>query len=290
MRYGLILPNAGPCGDPRTLAQFAALAENAGWDGVFLEDYLVYQNQVGVPTYDPWVCLAAVAMGTSRVRLGTMVTPVPRRRVQKLAAECVALDHLSAGRVVLGVGLGDQTDASLTAFGDAPSAAVRGRQLDESLEALVGLWSGEAFSYMAEFVRIDHATLAPKPLQQPRIPIWVGGRYPNPRAVARAARWDGACLFKSVSAEDVTPVDWTPGDLQALRAEVGRQRSLDGYDIAIGGRERAANWDAERRLIAELAEAGATWWIEWVRHGSREEMQPAIERGPLRGSAAAPAG
>src|SRR5919197_4957018 len=130
MKHGLNLPAAGPCGDPRTLAEFAALAEASGWDGVFLEDYLVYQNQIGVPTYDPWVCLAAMATTTTRIRLGTTVTPLPRRRVQKLAAETVALDHLSAGRVVLGVGLGDQSDASMAAFGDADAPCVRAAKLD----------------------------------------------------------------------------------------------------------------------------------------------------------------
>lgn len=282
VKYGLNLPNAGACGDPRTLSEFAALAEASGWDGVFLEDYLVYQNQTGTPTYDPWVCLAAMATATRHLRLGTTVTPVPRRRVQKLAAETVALDHLSGGRVVLGVGLGDKWDASLAAFRDAASSATRARILDESLDALVGLWSGEPFSYHGSHITIDTVTLVPKPVQQPRIPIWVGGRYPNRGAVARAARWDGSCLFQSVSAEDLTPVDWTPADIRTLRSEVGKQRSSDGYDIAIGGRERKPDWDAERALINSLAEAGATWWIEWIKPGARTTMQPAIERGPLR--------
>jgi alkanesulfonate monooxygenase SsuD/methylene tetrahydromethanopterin reductase-like flavin-dependent oxidoreductase (luciferase family) len=282
MKYGLNLPNAGPCGDPRTLAEFAALAEAAGWDGVFLEDYLVYQNQTGVPTYDPWVALAAMAVRTERIRLGTTVTPVPRRRVQKLAAETVALDHLSGGRIVLGVGLGDQTDASLAAFGDAHAVAVRARLTDESLEALLGLWSGEPFSYHGSLVHIEQVTFVPKPVQQPRIPIWVGGRYPNRGAVQRAARWDGSCLFQSVSAEDLTTVDWTPQDIQTLKTEVAKQRSLDGFDIAVGGRERKPDWDAERGLIGSLAAAGATWWMEWIKPGAREVMQPTIERGPLK--------
>ncbi|HET6319298.1 MAG TPA: LLM class flavin-dependent oxidoreductase, partial [Chloroflexota bacterium] len=254
IKFGLNLPNGGACADPRTLAEFAAVAEAAGWDGVFLEDYLVYQNQAGTPTYDPWVCLAAMAMRTSRIKLGTTVTPLPRRRAQKLAAETVALDHLSSGRVILGVGLGDGGDASLDAFGDALPVAERARVLDEQLEAIVGLWSGEPFSYHGSHVQIENVTLMPKPVQRPRIPIWVGGRFPNPRAVARAARWDGSCLFKSVSADDLTPVDWTPEDLSALRSVVAQWRALDGYDIAIGGRQRAADWEADRALISQLAD------------------------------------
>ncbi len=279
MRFGLNLPNAGPCGDPRTLAEFAALAEASGYDGVFLEDYLVYQNKIGMPTYDPWVCLAAMATRTEHIKLGTTVTPVPRRRIQKLAAECVALDHLSNGRVVLGVGLGDATDASLAAFGDARPALERAAMLDEALEALDSLWSGESFSFNGQHIQIDTVTLTPKPLQQPRIPIWIGGRYPNRGAVNRALRWDGSCLFKSVSAEDLTPVDWTPEEIRDLKAQAPKPET---FDIAVGGRMRATDEDAEREYIASIAEAGATWWIEWIRPAERATMQPAIERGPLR--------
>jgi alkanesulfonate monooxygenase SsuD/methylene tetrahydromethanopterin reductase-like flavin-dependent oxidoreductase (luciferase family) len=284
VKYGLNLPNAGPCGDPRTLAEFAALAEASGWDGVFLEDYLVYQNQTGTPTYDPWVCLAAMAVRTERLRLGTTVTPVPRRRVQKLAAETVALDHLSGGRLTLGVGIGDQWDASLAAFGDARNPRFRAQLLDEALDALVGLWLGEPFSYHGGHLAIDTVTLTPKPLQQPRIPIWVGGRYPMRGPVQRAARWDGSCLWKaaSYSATEAVPLDWTPKDIQQLRVEVGKQRTLDGYDISVGGRERKPDWNTERALINSLAEAGATWWMEWIKPAARDVMQPAIARGPLR--------
>ncbi|HET6315534.1 MAG TPA: LLM class flavin-dependent oxidoreductase, partial [Chloroflexota bacterium] len=112
MHFGLNLPNGGPAADPRSLAELAQLAEASGWEGVFLEDYLVYQNKIGTPTYDPWVSLAAMAMRTERIRLGTTVTPIVRRRVAKLAAETITIDHLSRGRLTLGVGLGDQWDVS----------------------------------------------------------------------------------------------------------------------------------------------------------------------------------
>ena len=118
MRFGLNLGNGGPSADPRTMADLAELAEQSGWDGVFLEDYIVYQNKTGTPTYDPWVCLAAMAMRTQRIRLGTTVTPLPRRRVAKLAAETIALDHLSGGRLTLGVGLGDAWDVALANLGE----------------------------------------------------------------------------------------------------------------------------------------------------------------------------
>src|SRR5438270_9700615 len=133
MYYGLELPNAGPCGDARTLAELAALAEAAGWDGVFLEDYIVHWTAADVPTYDPWIALAAMALNTQQVRLGTTVTPLSRRRPWKLAREAVTLDHLSGGRLTLGVGLGDLGERGLGASGEALNNQERSALLDETL-------------------------------------------------------------------------------------------------------------------------------------------------------------
>jgi alkanesulfonate monooxygenase SsuD/methylene tetrahydromethanopterin reductase-like flavin-dependent oxidoreductase (luciferase family) len=265
MHFCLNLPNGGECADPRSLAELAVIAEDSGWDGVFLEDYLIYQNKVGIPTYDVWVTLAAMAMRTERVRLGTHVTPVARRRVPKLAAETIALDHLSGGRVTLGVGVGDAWDFSLTSFGEEPDTRRRAAMLDEGLDLLVRLWDGE---------------LPPRPVQQPRIPIWVGGRYPLRGPVQRAARWDGSCLYmaKSYAAESIEPADWTADDVRAFRTEV----PPPPFDICVGGRKRSDDPEANRALIAELEAAGATWWSEWVPPADRATMQSAIARGPLR--------
>jgi alkanesulfonate monooxygenase SsuD/methylene tetrahydromethanopterin reductase-like flavin-dependent oxidoreductase (luciferase family) len=285
MRYALNLPNGGPAADPRSMAELAALAETSGWDGVFLEDYLVYQNRVGTPTYDPWVCLAAMAMRTERIRLGTMVTPLPRRRVAKLAAEAVSLDHLSGGRLTLGIGLGDTWDVALANLGEQTGAAVRAAMVDEGLEVLVGLWSGEPFTYHGRFFHADGVRLLPRPLQTPRIPIWIGGLYPRRAAIRRAARWDGSCLFipTQYSAEKIAQRDWTPDDVTALLATLSLERpqGIEGFDVVVGGRERAADWEAERVLIKSLAEAGATWWNEWILPMDRQSMDAAIARGPL---------
>ena len=134
MRYSLNLPNGGACADARTLAELAHDAEEAGWDGVFLEDYILYQGVSGTPTFDPWVALAAMALRTNRILLGTDVTPLPRRRPWKLARETVTLDHLSNGRLVLGVGLGDSPETSFTHFGEVTDTRQRARMLDEALE------------------------------------------------------------------------------------------------------------------------------------------------------------
>lgn len=280
MKYGLSLPNGGACGDARTLAEFAQLAEAAGWDGVFLEDYIVWQSVQGTPTYDPWVALAAMALRTEHIRLGISVTPLPRRRPWKLARETVTLDHLSNGRLILGVGLGDLTDVSFTAFGEAAENRQRARMLDEALDVLVGLWSGQPFSYRGEHYQVSEVTLVPTPVQTPRIPIWVGGGWPNKGPVRRAARWDGACLFKRT--DDGSWQDMTPADVRAMKASIESQRTtLAPFDIALGG-QRGDDWEQERAWIASVAEAGATRRVEYVPPADPDAMRACVERGPLR--------
>ena len=282
MRYGFNLPNGGPSGDARTLGELAAVAEVAGWDGVFLEDYIVYQGQQGTPTYDPWVALAAMALRTEWIRLGTEVTPLTRRRPWKLAREAVTLDHLSGGRLILGGGLGDGAEVSFTHFGEVTDARQRAEMLDEALAVLVGLWSGESFRFEGTHYRVEEVTFLPRPVQTPRIPVWVGGGYPLPGPMRRAARWDGACLYRHPPA-DSTP-DMTPDDIRALVAFMESMRRPDAgaFDVVVGGRERRGDWEQERAHLRTVAEAGATWWIEWMPPSDFEAMREAIARGPLR--------
>src|SRR5579859_3999708 len=286
MLFGLNLANGGPYADPRTMADLAALAEDSGWDGVFLEDYLVYQNKTGTPTYDPWVTLAAMAMRTRRIRLGTTVTPLPRRRVEKLAAEAVTLDHLSGGRLTLGLGLGDTWDVALANLGEQTDISTRAAMLDEGLDVLVGLWSGEPFTCRGRFFQVDNVILRPRPVQTPRIPIWIGGQYPKSGPVRRAARWDGSCLFISTSyaADNTAQRDWTPEDVRAFLGRVAelRPNGAGPFDMAVGGRARGPDSDAERAALSALAEAGATWCIEWIAPTERAQAEAAIALGPLR--------
>ncbi len=280
MQYGLSLPNGGVCGDARTLAELALLAERSGWDGVFLEDYIIWQGNQDKPTCDPWVALAAMAMRTERIRLGTEVTPLARRRPWKVARETVTLDHLSNGRMILGIGLGVSSDIEFTHFGEETDTKKRARMLDEALDVLVGLWSGKPFSYRGEFYQVSEVTLLPRPVQKPRIPIWVGGGYPLKGPMRRAARWDGSCLYKHT--EDWSWQDMTPDDVRALRAFVERHRSASTpFDIALGGRRRR-NPKQDRAHIRSVAEAGATWWNEYIPPAKLEAMRKAIQRGPLR--------
>jgi alkanesulfonate monooxygenase SsuD/methylene tetrahydromethanopterin reductase-like flavin-dependent oxidoreductase (luciferase family) len=275
MRYGLTLPAAGVC-DARTLGDLAALAEASGWDGVVLEDYLVYQGRQELGTHDPWIALAAMALRTERLRIGLAVVALTRRRPWKVAREAVTLDHLSNGRLILGVGLGDVTGSDFAAFGEETDARRRAGMLDEALEVLVGLWSGEPFSYRGEHYQVDEVTFLPRPVQRPRIPIWVGGEYPLPGPTRRAARWDGSCLYK------VRAGPWTPDDVRALRGLVERERPGAPFDVALGGDPRPDDREAHRRRVAALAEAGATWWMEYVPPADLASMRAAVARGPLR--------
>jgi alkanesulfonate monooxygenase SsuD/methylene tetrahydromethanopterin reductase-like flavin-dependent oxidoreductase (luciferase family) len=281
MRYGLYLPIGGECGDPRFLVELAQEAEAAGWDGVFLEDYILYQGLPNEPTCDPWVALAGIAVRTSTLRLGTAVTPLTRRRPWKVAREAAGIDQLSDGRMILGVGLGDVgdsivTDASFTHFGEVTDRHRRAEILDESLEVITGLWSGQPFEHIGRHFSVDRVRFLPTPVQVPRIPIWVGGAYPNPGPTRRAARWDGSMLYRQ--APDNEQADMTPADVRAVRDSAGAK----AFDIAVGGHARADDWETEREWIRAVEEAGATWWGEWVPPADRDTMRNSVRRGPLR--------
>jgi alkanesulfonate monooxygenase SsuD/methylene tetrahydromethanopterin reductase-like flavin-dependent oxidoreductase (luciferase family) len=284
MQYGVNLPNGGAWGDARTLGELARLAEESGWDGVFLEEYIVWQGHQDVPTSDPWIALAAMAMQTSRVRLGTTITPLTRRRPWKVARETVTLDQLSNGRLILGIGLGDtgHDAASFGSFGEVTDAKERAKMLGEALDVLVGLWSGAPFNYAGKYYRVNQVTLLPRPVQTPRIPIWVGGGFPLKGPTQRALRWDGSCMYKQTSSDWQ---DWMPDDVRALKALANQTRGTSPpFDIVLGGRHRGDDGEKERALIRSLAEAGATWWIEYIppETGGLDAARACITRGPLR--------
>jgi alkanesulfonate monooxygenase SsuD/methylene tetrahydromethanopterin reductase-like flavin-dependent oxidoreductase (luciferase family) len=274
MRYGLALPTGGQCGDPGFLVELGMLAEESGWDGVFLEDYICFQGDPREPTCDPWTALAAMAVRTRRVRLGTMVTPISRRRPWKLAREVLAIDQLSAGRMILGVGLGDTgehvvDDVSFSSFGEVRDPRIRAEMLDEGLAVLAGLLTGEPFAFSGRHYSVDQVTFQPSSVQKPRVPIWVGGGYPLPGPTRRAQRWDGSCLYHAETH------DLLADHVRRLRTGAGDRP----FDICVGGRQRR---DGDREWLSDIAAAGATWWTEYVPAQERTEMRAAIRRGPLR--------
>ena len=158
MRFGVYLPNFGDHAEPARLVELARAAEQAGWSGFFLWDHVQRAGRRGVTgarLVDPWIALAAIAVATERLTLGPLVTPLARRRPWVVARAAVTLDHLSGGRLVLGVGLGAPPEAEFSAFGESPDPRARAEKLDESLAILAGLWRAEPFSFEGVHYRRD---------------------------------------------------------------------------------------------------------------------------------------
>ena len=281
MRFGLDLTIFGELADPALLAELAAEAEQAGWDGFFLWDHVATEHDPHVT--DPWIALTAAALRTTRIRLGPMVTPLPRRRMTKLARETVALDHLSGGRLILGVGLGANDELEFTNFGDQGDRRTRAAVLDESLDLLDLLWSGQPVDYQGQHLRVSSTPFLPRPLQQPRIPVWVAGMWPYQRPMRRAAAWDGAFPLK---AGEGFEYQLTPDELRAVIDFVTPLRQGGGpYDIVHAGL-LSGDQERDRARTQRYADAGVTWWLEHIYPGRMplEEVRRFIRLGPPRTS------
>jgi alkanesulfonate monooxygenase SsuD/methylene tetrahydromethanopterin reductase-like flavin-dependent oxidoreductase (luciferase family) len=229
--------------EPGIVAELAVRAEQRGWDGFFVWDHVAYREPV-TALADPWITLAAVATRTEQLVIGSLVTPLSRRRPHQLARETVTLDRLSGGRLVLGVGLGSDRTGEFdpARFGEVGEPRERAKLLDESLERLVAYWGGE---------------FEPRPVQEPRIPVWVASRWPNRRPLARAARWDG-----------VFPIDLPGAD--ELASYVGELPKAPGYDVVV---TNPVGTD-----LAPWVEAGATWCLTgFGPQPTRAEVERAID-------------
>lgn len=271
-----------PAGDATDAAELAVEAEAAGWDGFF-----VWEPVWGV---DAWVALTAAAMRTERIRLGTMLTPLPRRKPWDLAGQTAALDNLSGGRVILSVGLGALHEGWL-AFERETSRRTRAELLDEGLAVLTGLWAGQPFEFSGTHydVRPTEFNVPAPPVQRPRIPIWVVGLWPAVASMRRAARWDGwlpnfrgdvvdgsAATGESSPAALADAVAW----IRAERASHGLD--MAGYDVIVEGVTGSDGGDTVRPWI----EAGATWWLEanWMvpREDAVRASRERLRAGPPR--------
>src|SRR4051794_35035747 len=189
MKFAINAPNFGTYADPAFVTALARSAEAAGWDGFFLWDHI---RPGPVPLGDPWLLLTAIALSSERLALGPMVTPLPRRKPEEVARQATTLDHISGGRLVLGVGLGDDGWREFSAFGPYPEDRTRAEMLDEGLDVITALWRGDVVTRAGKHYAVTEALFAPAPVQRPRVPIWVAGRWPSRRPFDRAARWDGA--------------------------------------------------------------------------------------------------
>lgn len=277
MKFGLSIINFASYGDPKRFVEIACEAEKAGWDGFFPWDHLqVFYPKPVLPFIDVWIGLAAVAVKTRKIRLGPMITPLPRRRPWKVARETVSLDHLSGGRLILGVGLGAPTHADFEVFGEETDWKVRAEKLEESLTILKGLWSGEPFSHRGKHYQLEEMTFLPKPVQSPRIPIWGAGAWPRKGGFRRAARLDGIIPMLWNSEEPVQP-----DQFRHILAYIRRYREdLTGFDVVGSGEVVGTENDVE--VLQSYADAGCTWWLDIIsdRRGSYEEMCELVRQGP----------
>jgi alkanesulfonate monooxygenase SsuD/methylene tetrahydromethanopterin reductase-like flavin-dependent oxidoreductase (luciferase family) len=281
MQHGLSLPNWGAYADPLLLVSLARDAEAAGWDGFFVWDHILYLKDERPPMADPWVALAAIAAATQRMRIGPLVTAVPRRRPWKLARETVTLDHLSGGRVVLGVGLGWPADAEFAWFGEEPDDRVRAEKLDEGLTVLAGLWTGEPFAFEGKHFTVRETVFLPPPVQRPRIPVWVAGMWPNRPPFRRAARWDGV-----VPLSLITPFGelMPPEELRAIVDYTMQHRTTNApFEVVLGGGTPRDNLGRAAEIVASYQDAGLTWWVESVNPwGDEPEVaRRRIRQGPV---------
>jgi alkanesulfonate monooxygenase SsuD/methylene tetrahydromethanopterin reductase-like flavin-dependent oxidoreductase (luciferase family) len=258
VRHAIYVAPFGEFADPRAVVELAIAAEESGWDGVFLWDHIWRPPELSQSVGDAWITLSAIAAGTTRIRIGPMVVPLARRRPQKVARESVALDHLSGGRLTIGVGLGVDTGGELQRFGEVTDDVERGVVLDEALSVLLALWSGEELHHVGPHFTVDGVRFEPKPLQEPRMPVWAAVRGTSgSRPLRRAAQLDG-----------IFPVGTTSEQLKRMLEAIHHDRgTLDHFDIAMSDSSEGSD---------DLAALGVTWSIRSIPEVASRERAHKI--------------
>ena len=269
MQRAVGVPNLDEYADPHVLVALALEAERAGWDGFFIWDHLVPEDQ-STPAADSQVALTAIAAATTRLKVGAMVTPLPRRRPHKVAREMATLQQLTHGRLIFGAAVGWSRELEYEAFGEDGGA--RGDMLDEGLQVLRGLWTGETFDFTGRHYTVRGIRFVPGA----EIPIWIGGAWPAKRPFRRAAQWDGVFpIIRDAPHEATMP----PELLREIVAYTLQHRPshLGVLDVVMEG-----NSEGDRAALREYKAAGLSWYIEklgWWR-GGLERVREQIHRGP----------
>lgn len=274
MKFGIVLPG----GTATQQLDLAVLAEETGWDGVF-----VWEAAYGV---DPWTLMGAMAQRTSRVRLGTMLTPLPWRRPWKLASQAVTLDQVSNGRAIVAVGLG-AVDDSLGTTGEETDRRARAAMLDDGIDVMQNLWAGnlrhEGRVYNVNLEARAELREVARPVNG-RIPIWVVGAWPAPKSMQRVLRCDG--LIPALMGRPFEQPN--PAAIREILAWLHANGAREEFDFVSEGQTPADNPSASHDAVAPLAEAGATWWMEtrWQTPNYTEEalegVRQRLRAGPPR--------
>jgi alkanesulfonate monooxygenase SsuD/methylene tetrahydromethanopterin reductase-like flavin-dependent oxidoreductase (luciferase family) len=273
MKYGFIHPG----GDARTVADLAQQAEAAGWDGFFLPEP-VWHN-------DAWICLTAAAMCTQRIRLGTMLTPLPRMRPWRVASQTATLDNLSNGRVILSLGIGWLLYGYQAFLDEATDRRTRTELLDEGIDLLTLLYRGEPFTYSGKHYHVDLTKLdpmyyPPRPVQQPRPPLWTVGVWPRRKSMQRVLKCDGLIPAKMNPAGEFVQVQ--PEDLREMRDYISANRQLETpFDYLAEGETGGLSKEQATERIGPWQAAGATWWMEAGLFGKpQEQILERLHQGP----------
>jgi alkanesulfonate monooxygenase SsuD/methylene tetrahydromethanopterin reductase-like flavin-dependent oxidoreductase (luciferase family) len=284
LRFGLFLPPFAVLAEPSRVVELARSAEESGWDGFFLWDHILALP--GMAVADPWVTVAAVAQSTTRVRLGMLVTPLARRRPWVVARQAATLDRLSKGRLVVGVGLGDDGVGEFRSFGGEPTdPGQRGLILDESLELLRRFWSGEDVHWEGRHFSVESAPFLPRPAQDP-LPVWVACRWPHRRPLARAARHQGCFPLFDQGGWEI-PAFPEPAGVSAVRSQLIGHGAPADIDIVCRGTFAAVGADQRAEALAALETAGLTWWLESFGpvEPQLRALEVAVREGPTAGAA-----
>lgn len=273
MNHGLWLWNSGEV-EVAELVELGVAAEAAGWDGVFVSDSLPYDSYP-----DPWVVLAGVASRTDEVRLGTWVVPVPRREPWQVAQDVATLDRLSGGRVIVGAGLGNADDYD--AYGTPSDPPSLGDRLDESLEVIDALWTGDPVDHDGEHFTLAGAEVHPTPVQEPRVPVLAGCWWPNKKPLHRGARWDGIMPFwVSLTDADAGPrgEEATGSPEEELRAVVEYYHSItdDPGEVLVP----TVPTDDPEGYVETCAALGVTWVLATDVDPGTDEGRARIREGP----------
>lgn len=279
LRFGLFVPPFADLAEPRRVVDLARSAEHESWDGFFLWDHMLAEP--GMPIADAWTVMSAIAQATETLRIGMLITPLARRRPWVLARQAATLDRLSAGRLVVGAGLGDDGWKEFSSFRGEPTApSQRARLVDESLDLLRRFWSGKEVHFEGTDLSVDSGPFLPRPLQDP-LPVWVACRWPNRRPLARAAGQQGCFPLFDQGGWQV-PVFPDASDLARARSVLTGLGAPPDFDIVCRGVSSRLERNEREHGFAALEAAGMTWWLESFGPGEPpvEIVEKAVRKGP----------